>query len=333
MVNGNTVIVNRPRQTADRLEKTTNPRSPQMQKCDNQEMDEDYHQTPNLKIYQIQNCGTVYMDSSNAHGVRMENCSNSVPQVTCSFVVLLFLFPFSSNLAISYYSDHPPRIIDNETVSHSQCRAVSDGMWALAPSAIKHVEYVRLPLGPQNATGPPTAPTEIAKSNVHLQTSAVSPLQCPEPMSPAHCSGDHTQHLEQLLDSSLATVAVIQFSGITMADVLTPRAHNTIRALYALAALDAAASSSTKTRRNDSEILTRSTFSDKDNDYPYSSNLSSHLPMSRLAVPRTVRMHGHWHTCITVDYIVIISWAGLVAGFCVVVFFNFPWLCERIFTK
>jgi hypothetical protein len=118
----------------------------------------------------------------------------------------------------------------------------------LALSAIKHFEYVLPPLGPQNATIPPTAPAEIAESgpnNVHLQleTSALSPPQSPQPISSSHFSEDHTRqnvkYLEQFLDSSLATAAVIQFSGSTLADVLTPRAYDTLRALYAIAALDA----------------------------------------------------------------------------------------------
>ena len=327
----NTDIVNRHPQTANRFEKITNYRSPQMQKCDIQEIDdsEDNHQTH--KIYQIQNCGTVYMESSNAHSVRMENCSNNVPQVTCS-LFYLSLFPSLAWLYLIIYSDHRPRIIGNETVLHSQSDSdpVSNGMWA-SESFIKHVDYVLLPLGLQNATGPPTAPTEIAPksnascSNGHLQTGPLSPSQSPHPISP---SGDHAHHLEQLLDSSLATVAVIQFSGSTMADVLTPRAFDTIKALYALAALDGA-SSSAKPREN--EIPTSSTFSDKGNDCPYLSNRSPSIPNSRLAVPPTVRMHGH--VSITVDYVVLISWAGLVAVFCVVVFFYLPSLCERVVMK
>lgn len=52
-----------------------------------------------------------------------------------------YLF-FSSLLFSSwiYYSDHYPRIIDNEKVLHSQSHPVSNGMWALAPSAVKHIE-------------------------------------------------------------------------------------------------------------------------------------------------------------------------------------------------
>ena len=147
------------------------------------------------------------------------------------------------------------------------------------------------PLGPHNATSPPTAPTEIAKnspSNLHLQTNP----QSPQSISPSHFSGDHTHHnikyLEQLLDSSLATVAVIQLSGSTLADVLTPRAYDTFKTLYALAALDAPPSS---TNPRGSEIPTRSTFSDVGNDCPCSSNRSPPLLNSSLAVPRTGRIH------------------------------------------
>ena len=52
---------------------------------------------------------------------------------------------------------------------------------------IRHVEYVLPPLGPHNATGPPTAPTEIAQSNpsnVHLKTNVLSPPQSSPPISP-----------------------------------------------------------------------------------------------------------------------------------------------------
>ena len=200
-------------------------------------------------------------------------------------------------------------------------------MWTLAPSTIQHVEYVLPSLGPQNATGSPTAPTKIAKSNpssVYLQINALSPPQSPQPIPPSHFSGDHTlhniKHLEQPLDSSLATVAVIQFSGNTLADVLTPRAYDAFKALYALADLDAPAPS-TKARGSDSEIPTRSTFSDIGNDFPYSSNRSPPLPNPSLAVPRT-----GIHISISVDYVIFFSWAGLAAISCLVLFR----LCERI---
>ena len=193
----------------------------------------------------------------------------------------------------------------------------------------KYFEYVLLPLGPQNATGPPTAPTEISKSNhgnLHLQMNAPSPSQSSQHISPSHISGDHTRHnikhLEQLLDSSLATVAVIQFSGNTLADVLTPRAYDTLKALYALAALDASASS---TKPRESEIPTGSTFSNIRNYCPYSSNRLPSLRNSSPAAPRT----GRIRISISVDYVMLFSWAGLAAVSCLVVFFNLPRLCEK----
>ena len=184
-----------------------------------------------------------------------------------------------------------------------------------------HIEYVLPPLDPQNATNPPTAPTEIAEStpsDVHLQTNALSPPQSPQHISPSQFSGDHIHHnikyLEQLLDSSLATAAVIQFSGNTSADVLTPRAYDALKALYALAALDAAASS-TKLKR--SEIPNCSSFCD--NHHPHS------ITSSNLGVSST----GRVHISISVDYVMLFSWAGLAVVSFLVVFFNLPRLCER----
>ena len=169
--------------------------------------------------------------------------------------------------------------------------------------------------------GPPAAPTvltEIAKgssSNVHLPMNALSPLPSPQLISQLHISGDHTlhdiKHLEQLLDSSLVAVAAIQSSGSTLEDVLTPRAYNTFKALYALAPLVTASSS---TKPNRSEIPTRSTFSDMGNDYPNSSNGSPLLPNSSLGVPRT----GRIHISITVEYVMFFSWAGLAVVACLV---------------
>ena len=156
--------------------------------------------------------------------------------------------------------------------------------WYSAPSANKMLNITSF-LGPQNATNPPTAPAEIAESTVHLQKNALSPPRSPQP--PSHFSGDLTHHnikyLEQLLDTSLATVAVIQFSGNTLADVLTPRAYDTFKALHTLAAMDAAASG-TK---------------------PYSSPLLN----SSLAVSRTCKIH----ISISVDYVIIFSGVGLAA--------------------
>ena len=175
---------------------------------------------------------------------------------------------------------------------------------------IIHIKYALPPLGSQNATGPPTEFAKSNHSNVHLQTNAISLPQSPQPISPSHSSGDHTHHnikyLEQLLDSSLATAAVIQFSGNTLADVLTPRAYDSMKALYVLAALDAPASSTTL-KPGGSEIPTRSTFSDFGNDCFYSNNRSESppLPNSSFMLPRTGMMH------ISANYVVLFS--GLAA--------------------
>ena len=268
MVVSNTVIVDRSPQAADpSLNRTTNTRSPDIQEL----LNEDNPQT--RKIYYFQNCGTVYMpvDSFNARGVRMENCGNNVPQVNCS----LFIFPFSFlMIQLGHYYINQITVLrllamrKFKLYIHNlmQFSMVCGHLGHLPLNILVHVEYVFPPLGPQNETGPPTASTEINHNNVHLQTNALYTPQSPQHTSPSQFSGDHThlniKHLEQLLDSSLATVAVIQFSGNTLADVLTPRAYDTFKALYALAALDAPASSSTNLKSRESETPTLSTFSD-----------------------------------------------------------------------
>ena len=65
-------------------ENPTISQSPETQKCNIQDINEDNCRCQIHKIYHFQNCGPVYIDSFNAHGVKMENCGNSVPQVTCS---------------------------------------------------------------------------------------------------------------------------------------------------------------------------------------------------------------------------------------------------------
>ena len=150
-----------------------------------------------------------------------------------------------------------------------------------------------------------------------LRTNALLPSQSPQPISPSHFSKDHThrqiKYLEQLLDSSLATVAVIQFLGNTLADVLTPRAYDTFKALYAFAALDAATSS---TKPKWGGIPTLSTFADIGSDCIYSSNRSPPLPNSSLAVPRSGRIHVH--LSVSVDLVILFSWVGLVAVSCLI---------------
>ena len=131
-----------------RLKKT--PRSPGSA-SDTQDINEDIRQTH--KIYHFQNCGTVSVDSFNARGVTMENCGNTIPQVTCSssFSFLCFCFCFHFRLTWPcHYLDHHPKIIGNENVIQSQSHAIFNGTWAFAlsesASTIKHVEYVFPPL-------------------------------------------------------------------------------------------------------------------------------------------------------------------------------------------
>jgi len=187
-------------------------------------------------------------------------------------------------------NDHNPSIIGNEKGLDSQCTL-----------PVQHAASSEI--------------TKSGPSDMNLQMNALSTPQSPRPISPSHFSGDHTphniKHLEQLLDSCLATVAVIQLSGNTLTDVLTPRAYDTIRALYALAALDPPVPN---TKHRGDEIPTRST------SYSYSSNRSPPLPDSSLAVPRT----GRIHISISMDYVKLFLWAGLAAVFCLVVFSNFP---------
>ena len=118
------------------------------------------------------------------------------------------------------------------------------------------------------------------------------------------------------------TDAAHKISGNTLADILTPRAYDTFKSLYALAALDAAAPS-TKSRGN--EIPNRPNFPDIGNDCPYLNNRSPPLPNSSLAVPRT----GGIHISISVDNVMLFWWAGLAAVSFLVVFFNLHRLCER----
>ena len=77
----------------------------------------------------------------------------------------------------------------------------------------------------------------------------------------------------------------------------------------------------------ESEIPNRSNLSDIGDDYPYSSNRSHPMPNSSIAVPRTGR--GRIHISISVDHGMLFLWAGLAAVSFLIVFFNFPRLCER----
>ena len=104
------VIVDFSPQAADPLlEKITGSRSPETQKCNIQEIEEGKRIT--RKIFHFENCGTVYMDSLNAHNVKIKNCGNNVPNVTC----LLFL-SFSPHFCSHWQPTYPYHIIFQITV-------------------------------------------------------------------------------------------------------------------------------------------------------------------------------------------------------------------------
>ena len=124
------------RSTPDpRLEETTNSRSPYIE-----EMNEDIRQTHN--IYHFQNCGTVSMsvDSFNARGVRMENCGNNIPQVTCLYS-FSFLFPF--HLTWPYYIIKITILVLSTMRTLSIHNLMQSPMVCghPTPSAVKFVEY------------------------------------------------------------------------------------------------------------------------------------------------------------------------------------------------
>ena len=103
------VIVDFSPQAADPLlEKITGSRSPETQKCNIQEIDEGKRIT--RKIFHFENCGTVYMDSLNAHNVKIKNCGNNVPNVTCSLFYLsplTFVLTGSQLIHITSFSRSP----------------------------------------------------------------------------------------------------------------------------------------------------------------------------------------------------------------------------------
>ena len=78
-------------------------------------------------------------------------------------------------------------------------------------------------------------PKEI--TDVPLQTNNHYPCIDPKSLQRSDFSNGRArrelERLEQLLGPSLATAAVVRF--YTLADVLTPRAHDAFKALYALA--------------------------------------------------------------------------------------------------
>ena len=123
-------------------------------------------------------------------------------------------------------------------------------------------------------------------------------------------SGDHIhnnlKNLEQLLDSSLATAGVIRFSGNTLADILTPRARDT---LYALTALNVLVTNFVPKVK---DIPTRSAFSGLDirKDYRSADHPLPHLSSSSLVNPPTT---CRINISISVEYSELFLWVGFAA--------------------
>lgn len=212
-------------------------------------------------------------------------------------------------------------------------------MWAL--TLYHGISAYLLPLDPQTPTqtrtGPSTNPyidgstaiqqtppksditiSNLNPSDVPLQANpqpSLFPAQSPRPISPVHFCGDHTcpcdfKYLEQLLESPLATATAIHLSGNTLADVLTPRAHDVLKALHALAALDMS--------KVASYIPDFSAFFGIRNDHPYPStsnpDQSPPMPNHRLAVPCACGIH----LCISMPCITRMWWAPLVFFFVII---------------
>ena len=165
-------------------------------------------------------------------------------------------------------------------------------------------------------------PKEIA--DVPLQTNnyhpCLDPTKTPRPFQRSDFSIDRArrelEHLEQLLGSSLATAAVVRFSGNTFADILTPRAYDVFKAFRAL---DVSFSSS---NRIVGDPLTAS--SNIRNDYFSNPHRSFPSPFPNLAAPGTSRSH----ISIPVHHAVLFSSASLMVFFCLVFFIMaFPRLC------
>ena len=165
-------------------------------------------------------------------------------------------------------------------------------------------------------------PKEIA--DVPLQTNNyrphLYPTKTPRPFQRSDFSSDRAkcelEHLEQLLGTSLATAAVVRFSGNTFADILTPRAYDVFKAFRAL---DVSFSSS---NRIVGDLPTAS--SDIRNDYFSNPHQSFPSPSPNLAAPGTSRSH----ILIPVHHAVLFSSAILMVFSCLVFFIiAFPRLC------
>ena len=108
----------------------------------------------------------------------------------------------------------------------------------LHPSLLLPPNLERLPGTIQNASlnNVTVKPWHDMNSQHHP---AESPPSSNSSQYPLDTNSERLEHLEHLLDSALATALSIQTSGVSnSADILSPRAHNTLKALNALVSVE-----------------------------------------------------------------------------------------------
>ena len=199
------------------------------------------------------------MDSHNFRNVTMENCGNMIQSSSSSrlrlhgnpsrIIQIIVLGPFSLRRTIKFYIPNPmqsPMVCDHPAPSLNILNIYSSLGRRNSPDLLTHMCHNPDISTPVSTAVQDTLPTEFttsmsSPSDLSLQMNAqclLSPSQAFGTIVPSYFSGDHIYHhlkyLERLLDRSLATAAVIPFSGNTLADILTPRAQDTLYALLAL---------------------------------------------------------------------------------------------------
>ena len=95
-------------------------------------------------------------------------------------------------------------------------------------------------IGPLHST-PNASPNDITVNPLCDRGLQQHPAEYPPANNPSRCPLDNTnsKRLEYLLESALATALTFQASGISSsADILSPRAHNTLKALNALVSVE-----------------------------------------------------------------------------------------------
>ena len=146
-------------------------------------------------------------------------------------------------------------------------------------------------------------PTGREIADVTLKEPAKPPRSGPPDTSSDRTYRDLEHLLEQLLDSSLATVAIIHFSGNRLADVLTPRARDAFKALYALVALDVSFLSTNLKHTGGDPSTVSTSFSTRD-DHTVATliNLTNHILHHILLVSWVLVLPDQSHCTATVHY-------------------------------